>query len=59
MPRPFKPYDVTYIDKEGNQRTVGLHAKDAFQARCLCIELVGKEHITKVEAPRLVPDFDW
>ena len=59
MSRPFKPYNVTYIDKQGIKRTVDTPAKDAFQARCLCIELVGKEHITNIEGIRLVPDFDW
>ena len=57
--RPFKPYLFVYKDKEGNTREVGLHAKDSFQAHCLGIELVGKEHISLVEAIRPTPEFDW
>ena len=57
--RPFKPYLFVYRDKEGNPREVGLHAKDSFQAHCLGIELVGKQHISHVDAIRPHQEFDW
>ena len=53
-------YTVTYRDHEGSLRTVaGIYAKDAFTARCVCVELVGSNHITKVLPPRIVPQFDF
>jgi hypothetical protein len=57
--RPFKPYLFVYRDKEGNSREVGLHARDSFKAYCLGIELVGKQHISHVDAIRPHQEFDW
>ncbi len=59
MSRPFLAYEVDYLNPDGKKRTVGLHARDSFQARCLCIELVGRDHIKEILRPRLVPEFDF